>query len=175
MYYRSFIDRCPAVAMQEMRSVLIPEETDGIPPGQYILTEAYCDEANCDCRRVMFNIMTPDDLEVIATIAYGWETKKFYAKWFGGDDPDIIKGLQGPVLNLGSEQGPFAKQLLKLVKNILRDKEYVERIKKHYQMFKAEVKAESKEKKPTPFRSNKIGRNEPCPCGSGKKYKKCCG
>lgn len=24
-------------------------------------------------------------------------------------------------------------------------------------------------------KSNKIGRNEPCPCGSGKKYKKCCG
>ena len=23
--------------------------------------------------------------------------------------------------------------------------------------------------------SAKIGRNEPCPCGSGKKYKKCCG
>ncbi len=21
---------------------------------------------------------------------------------------------------------------------------------------------------------SKIGRNEPCPCGSGKKYKKCC-
>lgn len=21
---------------------------------------------------------------------------------------------------------------------------------------------------------NKIGRNDPCPCGSGKKYKKCC-
>ncbi|MGD2011834.1 MAG: SEC-C metal-binding domain-containing protein [Desulfobacterales bacterium] len=21
----------------------------------------------------------------------------------------------------------------------------------------------------------KIGRNAPCPCGSGKKYKKCCG
>ncbi len=26
-----------------------------------------------------------------------------------------------------------------------------------------------------PKRSVKIGRNEPCPCGSGKKYKKCCG
>ena len=23
--------------------------------------------------------------------------------------------------------------------------------------------------------SKKVGRNEPCPCGSGKKYKKCCG
>ncbi len=24
-------------------------------------------------------------------------------------------------------------------------------------------------------RGNKVGRNDPCPCGSGKKYKKCCG
>ncbi len=23
--------------------------------------------------------------------------------------------------------------------------------------------------------AQKIGRNDPCPCGSGKKYKKCCG
>ena len=23
--------------------------------------------------------------------------------------------------------------------------------------------------------SSKVGRNDPCPCGSGKKYKKCCG
>ena len=28
--------------------------------------------------------------------------------------------------------------------------------------------------KDNPIRSNKIGRNEPCPCGSNKKYKKCC-
>lgn len=28
-----------------------------------------------------------------------------------------------------------------------------------------------------PIKSDKkeIGRNDPCPCGSGKKYKKCCG
>lgn len=25
-----------------------------------------------------------------------------------------------------------------------------------------------------PLRSEKVGRNQPCPCGSGKKYKKCC-
>ena len=33
----------------------------------------------------------------------------------------------------------------------------------------------NKVKKATPKRVNKIGRNEPCPCGSGKKYKNCCG
>jgi len=26
-----------------------------------------------------------------------------------------------------------------------------------------------------PIKVTKIGRNDPCPCGSGKKYKKCCG
>ena len=25
------------------------------------------------------------------------------------------------------------------------------------------------------YASSKIGRNDPCPCGSGKKLKKCCG
>ena len=32
----------------------------------------------------------------------------------------------------------------------------------------------NKTKKATPKRVNKIGRNDPCPCGSGKKYKQCC-
>ena len=29
--------------------------------------------------------------------------------------------------------------------------------------------------KSAPKRVNKVGRNDPCPCGSGKKYKQCCG
>ena len=29
--------------------------------------------------------------------------------------------------------------------------------------------------KKMPVRKVKVGRNDPCPCGSGKKYKKCCG
>jgi preprotein translocase subunit SecA len=31
------------------------------------------------------------------------------------------------------------------------------------------------EEKKQPVRVKKPGRNDPCPCGSGKKYKKCCG
>jgi preprotein translocase subunit SecA len=34
---------------------------------------------------------------------------------------------------------------------------------------------ESVNKKPVKREGEKIGRNAPCPCGSGKKYKKCCG
>jgi len=34
---------------------------------------------------------------------------------------------------------------------------------------------DSQKSKPVKRQSKKIGRNSPCPCGSGKKYKKCCG
>ena len=30
-------------------------------------------------------------------------------------------------------------------------------------------------KKTVDSKGNKVGRNSPCPCGSGKKYKNCCG
>ena len=36
---------------------------------------------------------------------------------------------------------------------------------------KAEAQAKAKPVRTGP----KVGRNDPCPCGSGKKYKKCCG
>ncbi len=43
------------------------------------------------------------------------------------------------------------------------DEEKRKEIKKDYNRSKIVVKGE------------KVGRNDPCPCGSGKKYKKCCG
>ena len=42
----------------------------------------------------------------------------------------------------------------------------------------SEVNAEvtEEEARPRAVRSApRVGRNDPCPCGSGKKYKKCCG
>ncbi|MEG1146749.1 MAG: SEC-C metal-binding domain-containing protein, partial [Bacilli bacterium] len=38
-----------------------------------------------------------------------------------------------------------------------------------------EASSGNKEKKKQPKKVSKIGRNELCPCGSGKKYKQCCG
>ena len=38
--------------------------------------------------------------------------------------------------------------------------------------------AEERARDPEKYRlksSGQVGRNDPCPCGSGKKYKKCCG
>ena len=38
-----------------------------------------------------------------------------------------------------------------------------------------EVSAAEAKKKPVTSDGKKVGRNDPCPCGSGKKYKNCCG
>ena len=44
------------------------------------------------------------------------------------------------------------------------------------EVSKTQITNEDKsDMKKTPKRVKKIGRNDPCPCGSGKKYKQCCG
>ncbi len=46
---------------------------------------------------------------------------------------------------------------------------YKKKIAEQVKLFK-----ETEEKAKTKTKAKKISRNEPCPCGSGKKYKKCC-
>ncbi len=54
--------------------------------------------------------------------------------------------------------------------------ERIENLETLPQFFTDLVKFWQKRKlRSAPARSRKIGRNEPCPCGSGKKWKKCCG
>ena len=45
-----------------------------------------------------------------------------------------------------------------------------------YQHANSETESEAPAKRPTPIQAGpKVGRNDPCPCGSGKKYKQCHG
>jgi preprotein translocase subunit SecA len=46
---------------------------------------------------------------------------------------------------------------------------------KQQEMFFSGGEAPASKKKPARRTKKKVGRNAPCPCGSGKKYKKCCG
>ncbi len=39
----------------------------------------------------------------------------------------------------------------------------------------AKTRSRADERKKSPQPAPKVGRNAPCPCGSGKKYKRCCG
>jgi hypothetical protein len=138
MFYAPFYELFPELARRETRSVTI-ENNPSLPDGEYGLLEAYCNEPGCDCRRVMFNIFTPDSPKALAVVAYGWESKAFYADWFGRYDPDIIQQMQGPILNPDSPQSELAPALVQLVDYVLQDEVYVARLKRHYRLFKQKV------------------------------------
>jgi preprotein translocase subunit SecA len=59
----------------------------------------------------------------------------------------------------------------------LAEPEKIEEIRKPQQqpMFFSGSEPEQAKKKPVVRSKKKVGRNDPCPCGSGKKFKKCCG
>ena len=115
MSYTMFYDRFPDIAERETRSLIILDDPE-LPPDTYALTELYCDEPGCDCRRVMFNVFADERKDFVAVIAYGWESKDYYREWAGENDPEVIKELKGPVLNRLSPQSELAPALFKKIK-----------------------------------------------------------
>ena len=98
--------------------------------------------------------------------------KSIYEKLL--ENPDQVeKGtVKDTVVNLG-----FDKELL--YKNMVDAKaDWLYELPQWESIFSAEKREELyKEQKRanTIVKGKKIGRNDPCPCGSGKKYKFCCG
>jgi hypothetical protein len=129
------------VAEHETRSITVPPGSRlGVPAGDYGFVEMFCDEPGCDCRRVMFSVLSSARQDVEAVIAWGWEDRTFYARWLKMDDPHFLKALQGPILNPGSPQTRYAGAVLQMAKDLLlTDPAYVERVKRHYAMFRARI------------------------------------
>ncbi|PIF04841.1 MAG: preprotein translocase subunit SecA [Arcobacter sp.] len=56
-----------------------------------------------------------------------------------------------------------------------REQEALEKLKQEMEATVEEISLNNKDVEVTPVIEKKIPRNAPCPCGSGKKYKQCCG
>jgi hypothetical protein len=84
--------------------------------------------------------------------------------------PEILAQAKDPQMR-ALIIGIYRKMLLDNV-NIHDDKEVKKWMKKHPEVLQGgeTVKVETVRRE-----EPKVGRNDPCPCGSGKKYKKCCG
>lgn len=130
-----FISMFPDLGIAEMRSATVPGD-DELPAGQYGFMELYCDDPKCDCRRVVIQVITPQTgSKIWATINYGWESVDFYVKWMG--TRDFAEECQGPVLDPLHRQSRHAPALLDLFKVVISDPRYVDRLKRHYEMFRA--------------------------------------
>jgi hypothetical protein len=149
MPFVPFYQRFPEIAEEETRVLtILPGANRGLISGEYVFQEMYCDEPDCDCRRVFFYVTSSKPNVADAVITYGWETSSFYAKWIGDDDPKMLADLTGPCLNLGSPQSRLAPAILEFTKDVLlKDPAYVRRIKRHYQMFREQIDKSKTSKK----------------------------
>jgi hypothetical protein len=92
-----FFSKFSDIAAVETRSVIIYNNKK-IPDGVYDLYESFCDEEDCDCRRVFINVTSRDSQDEMATITYGWETPEFYKKWMTFGDNKLIEMMTRPHL-----------------------------------------------------------------------------
>ena len=146
MMYQSFHDYYPEVAETETRCLTLRNDPE-LPSGTYGFIESFCNDPSCDCRRVFLNVYHFEKKQFLAVIAYGWEDEAFYARWMRNDDPETVAELKGPCLNLFSPQSPLAPVLLERFQMLLSDNNYVERLRRHYEMFKTALPEKGKMKK----------------------------
>ena len=129
-----FYTRFPEIAAAETRV------TSGgpLPRGEYGFVEFYCDEPDCDCRRVLVNVCTPQAPDhPLAIIFYGWETLEFYTETCHGD-LEAARSATEARLDPLNPQSKYARHLLAVFQDTVKnDPAYVARLARHYQMFKS--------------------------------------
>lgn len=119
--------------------------------GEFEIIEHYCKNINCDCKDVNFQVFKKGKYVFDFMYNYGKDRVSDKTKnW-------IIDSLKNYYIEFE----------LKLK---LRDL----RIKNLYAKSIITLQRELRNKLEGTTPKQKIGRNEPCPCGSGKKYKRCC-
>lgn len=171
----------PDLAEREQRSwVVPPADPSGLPADTYTLVEFYCDEPRCDCRRAILHIYSRRTRDVVASINHAFDPP---------DPQDPYAEPEQTFLDPLNPQSSLSYPLLALFHEMNReDPALLERLEHHYHLMRAAVddpkhphharvrNAQHDDPDHTPtFPKRKAGRNDPCPCGSGKKYKKCCG
>jgi len=160
---RSFYDLFPDIAEKEVLTIQVTNEA--LPDGIYSFLEYYCDNLACRCTTVALHVIFFDSNDhtihkEVASIDYAWEQPL---------------SRKNPLFHEKSTQSDIAQATLEMFRRILKDdNSYAKKINDHFEMVRTYVRAEIQKVSDIQSNRSKYGRNDPCPCGSGKKYKKYC-
>jgi hypothetical protein len=174
----------PTLAKNEMRALRSFDHKD-LPQGSYLFHEFYCNEPRCDCRRVILQVYWVEGKRIAASINYGFEPSEPPFD----DEPQISLDPLNP-------QSESADVILQMFEEMISsDPTYRNLLIRHYELWKRVVddpahpkhaKVRSKEHDDPSFKpafparapvrrdAPKVSPNALCPCGSGKKHKRCC-
>ncbi|MGB0784413.1 MAG: SEC-C metal-binding domain-containing protein [Marinomonas sp.] len=136
---------------------------------EYSIFEHFPQTTDLNCKMAVIEIFRPHEayelghviLEASVVIDYDWSSN--------ATNPQ-------PVLAPESPKDELALNLFEAFKIVLEDDEYQKRLNEHCLRLKKILSQPKRQSinKSVKNAARHIGRNDPCPCGSGKKYKKCC-
>jgi len=125
---------------------------------RYVLLDQYCVRLDCGCTETAVNLLEEKDIE---------EAPDEYPAIFFDYDSGSWR-----IEEQGGQQEAFFRQ----VADKLKAGDYPAWFRKRHSRLKSLYRIYRQRHPSTKSlpAGKKVGRNEPCPCGSGKKYKKCC-
>ncbi len=136
--------------------------------GLWVVLERYCSNPACACQEVFLSIVSVPRDATRRTVGEKDVTQLQFD--YARDSVKVLKnGPPGspPPLELFAAlraAQPDLEERLRRRNRVLRQA--------HHQARPSQARLTT----PNPVRAEtKVGRNDPCPCGSGKKFKKCCG
>ncbi len=146
----AFHTRFPELAARETRCLHVLADGGPLPKGEYGFLEYYCTDPDCDCRRVLVRVTTPQAPDTaLATINYGWESPEFYTDWMHGDEQagrDITAASLDPL----HPQSKYADWLLDYFQTMMiTSPEYLARLARHYELFKQDQRKRPITESPT--------------------------
>lgn len=124
----------------------------------FFIDDQYCVTPGCNCKEVSLMFLETEDREVNILGMLSVDIEKWKIE---NSEPEKLTDRElRALLKKFKKQYPFIKNEL---------------FGRRQRIRKAMAEVLMYEPPPqSPFKQKKIGRNAPCPCGSGKKYKKCC-
>ncbi len=150
----------------------------GLPDGAYSLVDCYCIDPDCDCRKTMIQVHL--DHRFVSLIAFGWESAEYYTRWYGRNlDERTLAEMKGPSIDILSPDLVQPEAMLAFFTSICEG-DYRQHLQSQYVRFKTALHEPTAQRILTASRRSRASagnrrRNEPCPCGSGRKFKRCCG
>ena len=128
---------------------------------RYMVDELYCVRTGCNCCRVSLGLWPIEEVEAgkitseFPVLMLDYKAGECEVERSGCEDEAFVRRLAGTIVT-GNFKGWFKKRHV--------------RMKTLYRQYRQRHTESA-----TVTNEEKINRNDPCPCGSGKKYKKCCG
>ncbi len=151
-----------------------------IDSDNWLADDQYCVNPECRCREALLSFISltgdtpPENLPEAPAAFYDYRRAKFVPANQPSGQPELaelFRRLRQAHPDLDLQLKARHLEMRTLYRQALRAESDADPVHVASETRSGSTAAAS----PLAPRSTKAGRNDPCPCGSGKKYKKCCG